>query len=409
MSGKLCNGLFSSSQNSRRRVTAIAGGTSILCLGLLTPVLLVTAGCGGGGNTVTLPGDGVAANLGRAAVLIGTYSSTQTLANGKTEETTIEFIPGGGYENLSGSYTKRILSVRPGGGKDYVDFSSGTLTGTILANGNLQVTFTPDDDSQSQISGKATRAAGSTQSEYRIGENGRTLADIITQTLATRIQELVQTYRANSVAGNWSGIPSSTGGFQLNDPRTDTPVGPVTGMSVRYDAPSNSLGNTYTAAVTLTDPTTGTPYTATGAQARLYSQYDGNLPSNFSGITNLSAGDFFVIGKGNLPANAGTLTIPNVPVVGSVSVSLANRAFLFEAGVGSYESDRIQLGTLFIKFETSDPLYALLPFAGINPDATGGVYRRRSFPDKKRYRCSSDADSHTNSQRRDAPDWHDCL
>lgn len=351
MSGKPNSWLKSSQQIWRRRgVTAVAGGTSILCLALLTPVIFGTAGCGSGSDSTTLLGGGV--NLGRAAVLLGTFKGTQTLAGGAVQETVIEFAPGTATETLVGSYTLRTLAQRPGGGNAYTDFSSGTVAGNILANGDLNLVFTADDESRARNNGSATRA---TQSVYQVSQGGAVLQQvlngIIQQTLQ-RLNAVIQTYRANSIAGTYSGSPSTVGGFQFFDPRDDSvfttsPLNQAFTMSVSYNLIGNSV-NIYNAAVTLPDPTTGTPYTATGV-SRLFTQYDGTFP-NYSGITNLGPNEFFVITKGKLPATASPLQIP-VGAGTNIPITLANRPFLIEAGSGTYQGKKFQLGTIYLKLD----------------------------------------------------------
>lgn len=362
--------------NARRRSALAAVGTVLGLCGAAGMTPLLIAGCGGGGGGSTSS----SVNLGRAAVLIGDYQMNESLPGGETEETTFDFIPGASFETLVGSYTRRVLSPRPDGGNDYVSFESGTLAGSILANGHLQVVLTPDaDSSQQPRSRPATRQTNATQYEFSVGQNGATLQDIILGAIAQRIQQIVQTYKALDLSGNWTGTPGGAGGFQLNDPRDGTAVGPIAPIQIQYVRNGGVLATAYTAAVTLVDPATGTPYTATGVQAHLYSQYDTKLPDNISGVTKLDAGQFFVVAKGSLPASAGSLTIPNVPILGSVSIPLAGRAFLYEAGGGTYNGSRVQLGTLFLKIDKSDPFYALLPFAGVNPSANGGYIPAGTF------------------------------
>lgn len=371
---------FWDAAGARRRGGLAAAGTLLgLCAITASPLMLTGCGSGSRSSTASTGGTDSSSNLGRAAVVIGDYTATQTLANGKTEETSFDFIPGSSFETVAGSYTRRVLSARSDGGSDYVSFSSGTLTGNILANGQLHVLLTPDDDAFPLNKSVATRQTDSDEYNFTIGQGGTTIADASLKIIANKIQQIIQTYKAISLAGTWSGSPSGQGGFQLDDPRSDTPIGPITGISFQYSTTGGPIATAYTAALTLTDPTSGQSYTASGVQAHLYSQYDTKLPDNFSGITKLDAGQFFVVGKGNLPASAGALTIPNVPVVGTVSIPLANRAFLFEAGGGTYNGSRIQLGTLYLKIDSTDPLYALLPFAGLNPDATSGYIPVGSF------------------------------
>jgi hypothetical protein len=355
---------------SPRGLALSATGTALgLCLMIASPMLLT--GCGGGSGSITTPGNGI--SLGRAAVLIGTYKGTQTLDDGTVAEITVEFIPGAATETVTGGYTIRILSPRPGGGNDYIDFDSGTVAGNILADGSLNLVSNSDSGARSRASGFVSVVSLLTtiNGALNVNSSSATLTNSATSTTLTRVQAATQTYRANSVAGNWVGTPANSTGLQVADPRTDTPVGPLGGMNIQYTLGTASLSNTYSAAVTLVDPTTGTPYTATAPTTRLYSEYDGNLPTNFTGINNLLPGEFFVVGNGTLPASAGSITIPNVPVVGSVSISLANRAFLFEAGVSDYQNGRAQLGTLYVKLTSSDAIYPFLPIAGIHP-LTGG-------------------------------------
>lgn len=357
------------------------------------------SGCGSGGKTLNLGGanGGGVAGLGRASKLIGSWSTKQTLADGKTEETILDFAPGSAAESVTGSYTFRVLSPRAGGGSDFVAYETGTLTGSILANGDLSLTYTPDNSdgggefsetrraakTSTHAAGKSTRAAGTTTgtSEYSFGADGRTMTDIVTNSVFSAFEKAIQAFQAQSVAGTWTGTPTGVGGFQLLNPKDGTEVsGAILPISIQYAA-TDTLARKYTASLTLSDPTTGKPYTATGVTAHLYSQYDsqaGTIPANLSGTTTLYGDQLFVSGSGHLPASAGTLTIPGLPV----GVPLAGRAFVFEAGVSSGTGVRSQLGALWLKFDaTTDPvLYPLLTaFTGQNTDATGGYIEAGYF------------------------------
>src|SRR5436305_1473178 len=120
------------STRARRRGLLAAAATTIgLCLIGVSPILI--SGCGGGG------GSSAPSGLGRAAQLVGTYKATQSVSGGQTQETNFDFTQGSAFETLRGSYTRRVLSPRPSGGSDYTSFSSGTLAGDILPNGDLHV------------------------------------------------------------------------------------------------------------------------------------------------------------------------------------------------------------------------------------------------------------------------------
>ena len=366
------------SSRRQRGLWAAAGTTLGLCLVVAAPALLT--GCGGSKGSITSPGNGgnISVGLGRAAPLIGSYKATKTLAGGQTQETTLEFTPGTAFETLSGVYTRHVLSPRPGGGNNYVSFESGILTGNILANGHLHLLLTADGDTKSRAAGMISRLIplpdpGDAELELALGGGlvGGTLSSDAAQLFFIRLSPPIvgQTYQANHVAGTWSGAPSGRGGFQLNDPRTDMPfttppIDALTGISIAFDPHTDSTGLTYNAAVTLTDPATGSRYTAGGARAYLYSEYNSNNLQTVSGVTKLEAGEFFVVGRGHLPADAPALKIPNI----GISIPFAGRAFLFEAGVGTVDGTRVQLGTLFLKFDNTDIVFPFLPGAlGANP------------------------------------------
>lgn len=336
---------------SPRALALSAAGTTLgLCLMIASPVLLT--GCGGGGSSFISPGAGI--NLGRAAVLLGSYQGKETLSNGLTEETTLQFSPGAAFETLVGSYTVRVLSPRSGGGNNYVSFEAGTLAGTILADGSLQVNFTPDDLTRS----RATPA----QATYTVNSTGTTITNTATGAVITQLLRAIASFVPNTALdGAWTGGPTTVGGLQFTDPKTldaVAPNDPLISMDLTYSA----VGSGYLTTLTLSDPRVGS-YQAR-VSANVYSSYDATIPANFAGISRVDTGQYFVIGRGHLPSNAGPVPF------GAVSVSLAGRGFQYEAGVSDDGNRKLQLGTLYLKFDKSDAIWPLLQLEGLIPIKT---------------------------------------